>query len=291
MTAGSDRYLYSARRDRDFDVWALDGGVRVGDQNILTWRYERQAWLFLSVRCLEHASEPGAGGFTPQTVRERCDSPLVYRFQRTPHYCPRCLVSDAFLNKVVVEPINRLGRSGGTRLMKITTRCAARTIRPLQISASSRGQFLWSEPFARALTGLKPICASVRPYFYARAKNRDLTSSLWIPAWRSQHVGVEASNNGRVVWAAPLGIYGKCIVVAAMGWKQSGHLSQINVHEGDMVKRGQGDGLEQHDGHGRWRSHSLCRCRLDNGQIDPEWWVGHWIKDIAKRVGPPGFSG
>jgi len=75
---------------------------------------------------------------------------------------------------------------------------------------------------------------------YYKGKKIDQQVHLGYDLRGYQHVGVEASNDGRVVYAAPLGIYGNCIVVDHGYGLQTiyGHLSQISVHEGDMVKRG-----------------------------------------------------
>ena len=103
----------------------------------------------------------------------------------------------------------------------------------------------------------------------------------------TQHVGVQASNDGTVVYAAPLGIYGNCIVVDHGYGLQTiyGHLSKIDVHEGDMVKRGQSHGPERPNWHGRG-DHIHFAMQLDGVQIHAkEWWDEHWIHDhIAKRV-------
>lgn len=57
-----------------------------------------------------------------------------------------------------------------------------------------------------------PWNADVRSYIY-HGKKIDQQVHLGYDLAVTQHVGVEASNDGRVVWAAPLGIYGNCIVV------------------------------------------------------------------------------
>ena len=108
----------------------------------------------------------------------------------------------------------------------------------------------------------------------------------------TQHVGVEAANDGRIVYAAPLGIYGNCIVVDHGYGLQTiyGHLSRIDVKEGDMVKRGHVMGLSGMTGMAGG-DHIHFSMQLDGVQIDPkEWWDAHWIKDhIARRVDLPGF--
>jgi len=69
------------------------------------------------------------------------------------------------------------------------------------------------------------------------------------------------------------------------------HLSQIAVHEGDLVKRGQVMGTSGQTGMAGG-DHIHFAMQLDGVQIDPkEWWDSHWIKDhIAKRVDLPGFK-
>jgi murein DD-endopeptidase MepM/ murein hydrolase activator NlpD len=77
----------------------------------------------------------------------------------------------------------------------------------------------------------------VRSYIYHR-KKIDQQVHLGYDLAVTQHVGVEVSNDGRVVWVAPLGIYGNCIVVDHGYGLQTiyGHLSRIDVRVGDMVK-------------------------------------------------------
>jgi len=84
-----------------------------------------------------------------------------------------------------------------------------------------------------------------------------------------------------------LGIYGNCIVVDHGYGLQSiyGHLSEIAVHQGDMVKRGQIMGKSGQTGMAGG-DHIHFSMQLEGVQIEPkEWWDGHWIKDhVAKRV-------
>ena len=56
---------------------------------------------------------------------------------------------------------------------------------------------------------------------------------------------IPASNDGKVVLAELLGIYGNCVVIDHGYTLQSiyGHLSSIQVKPGDMVKKGQTIGL------------------------------------------------
>ncbi len=90
----------------------------------------------------------------------------------------------------------------------------------------------------------------MRNYIY-QGKKIDQQVHLGYDLAVTQHVGVEASNDGMVVYAAPLGIYGNCIVVDHGYGLQTiyGHLSHIDVHVGDIVKRGQVMGQSRSTAH------------------------------------------
>jgi murein DD-endopeptidase MepM/ murein hydrolase activator NlpD len=222
---------------------------------------------------------------------------LVFQFPKKeqPKYTTHDLqVSDAFMQKV----INELDPNGSgdpvARFVKINTemrRANNKTLSDLRLKTADK--FLWSQPFTRqSHSQAEATFADVRNYIY-QGKKIDQQVHLGYDLAVTQHIGVEASNDGRVVYAAPLGIYGNCIVIDHGYGLQTiyGHLSQINVHEGDMVKQGQVMGLSGQTGMAGG-DHIHFAMQLDGIQIDPkEWWDPHWIKDhIAKRVDLPGFD-
>ena len=91
--------------------------------------------------------------------------------------------------------------------------------------------------------------------------------------------GWVAANDGKVVFAERLGIYGNCIVVDHGYGLQSiyGHLSQIQVKAGDMVKKGQTMGRSGETGLAGG-DHLHFSMQIDGVQVNPiEWWDEHWI--------------
>lgn len=104
-----------------------------------------------------------------------------------------------------------------------------------------------------------------------------------------QHTPVLAANDGNVVWAAPLGIYGNCVVVDHGFALQSiyGHLSEIAVKEGQMVKRGESLGKSGSTGLAGG-DHLHFSMQVDGVQVNPiEWWDAHWIHDhVFGRLKP-----
>ncbi len=293
-------YLYRGMADlATFSVggsWS-EAGVRVGDQKFRAWpmpggkpgQFSLYAFAWNMPADTVPVVYAGNGAGSDVT------SPLVVVFPKKeqPKYTVHDLqISDAFLNKV----INELDPNGTgdpvSRFVKINSemrRSNNKTLSDLQFKTADR--FLWSSPFIRQPhSQAESTFADVRNYIY-HGQKIDQQVHLGYDLAVTQHVGVEASNDGKVVYAAPLGIYGNCIVVDHGYGLQTiyGHLSRIDVHEGDTVKQGQVMGLSGQTGMAGG-DHIHFAMQLDGVQIDPkEWWDPHWIKDhIAKRVELPG---
>ena len=302
ISVDSDQhYLYLGMADlATFNVsggWT-EAGVRVGDQTYRAWPMPGGKAGFFSLYAFAWNMPLGTIplAYASNGAGNDVTSPLVVQFPKKeqPKYTVHDLqVSDAFMQKVVGE----LDPSGSgdpvARFVEINSemrRANNKTLSDLRFKTADR--FLWSQPFTRqSHSQAESTFADLRNYIYQR-KKIDQQVHLGYDLAVTQHVGVEASNDGRVVYAAPLGIYGNCIVVDHGYGLQTiyGHLSHIAVHEGDMVKRGQVMGQSGMTGMAGG-DHIHFAMQLDGVQIDPkEWWDSHWIQDhIAKRVEVPGF--
>lgn len=295
-------YLYLGMADlATFSVsgsWT-EAGVHVGDQTFRAWPMPGGNPGLFSLFAFAWNMPPGTTPlvYASNGAGNYVTSPLVVVFPKKeqPKYTTHDLqVSDAFLQKV----INELDPNGTgdqvARFVKINSemrRANNKTLSDLRLKTADK--FLWSQPFARQPhSQAEANFADARNYIY-KGKKIDQQVHLGYDLAVTQHVGVQASNDGKVVYAAPLGIYGNCIVVDHGYGLQTiyGHLSKIDVHEGDMVKRGQVMGLSGMTGMAGG-DHIHFAMQLDGVQIDPkEWWDSHWIKDhIAKRVDLPGFG-
>ena len=150
---------------------------------------------------------------------------------------------------------------------------------------------LWSGPFIR-LGKEESMFADVRNYIY-KGQKVDQQVHLGYDLSNVQHVPVQAANDGRVVYAADLGIYGNCIVLDHGYGLQSiyGHLSQIAVKEGELVKKGQTMGHSGSTGLALG-DHVHFSMQVDGVQINPvEWWDEHWIRDrILSKLNPAGAA-
>jgi hypothetical protein len=200
-------------------------------------------------------------------------------------------IDDAFLNKVVnqIEPTG----SGDllTRFLKINGELRRKNNQTLMdLRLKSDEKFLWTQSFLQlANSQVESEFADVRSYMY-QGKKVDQQVHLGFDLAVGQHTPVIAANDGRIVWAAPLGIYGNCIVVDHGYGLQSiyGHLSEIAMKEGDLVRRGQTMGKSGSTGLASG-DHLHFSMQIDGVQVNPiEWWDEHWIKDhIRSRVNVP----
>jgi hypothetical protein len=195
-------------------------------------------------------------------------------------------IDDKFLDKVVnqIDP----GGSGDllARFLKINgdmRRANNRTLADLRLKTAEK--FLWTEPFLQlANSKVESEFADVRSYVY-KGKKVDQQVHLGFDLAVTAHTPVLAANDGKVVWAAPLGIYGNCIVVDHGYGLQSiyGHLSALAVKEGDMVKRGQEMGKSGSTGLAGG-DHLHYSMQVEGVEVNPvEWWDEHWIKDHVQN--------
>jgi len=200
-------------------------------------------------------------------------------------------IDDAFLNKVV----NNIDPDGSgdllARFLKINGELRRKNNQTLMdLRLKSDEKFLWTQSFLQlANSQVESEFADVRSYIY-QGKRVDRQVHLGFDLAVGQHTPVIAANDGRIVWAAPLGIYGNCIVVDHGYGLQSiyGHLSEIAVKEGEMVRRGQAMGRSGSTGLASG-DHLHFSMQIDGVQVNPiEWWDEHWIKDhIRSRVNVP----
>ncbi|HEX5473418.1 MAG TPA: M23 family metallopeptidase [Vicinamibacterales bacterium] len=126
--------------------------------------------------------------------------------------------------------------------------------------------------------------ADQRTYVY-QGKDVDQQVHLGFDLAKVVHSHLVAANRGKVVYAAPLGIYGNCVIIDHGMGVQSlyGHLSSIGVQVGQMVDKEQEIGRTGETGLAG--GDHLHFTMLVNGEmVNPvEWWDAHWIQDRILR--------
>ena len=278
---------------------STESGVKVGDVKFRAWPMPGGKPGLFSLFAFPWNTPPGTEPvvYATNAAGNQVTGHMVVQFPKKeqPVYRTRDLeIDDRFIQKVIAELDPNGSGDPVSRFLKINgemRRANNQTLRDLRLRTEPR--FLWSEPFRQQRNSkVEAHFADVRNYIY-QGKKIDQQVHLGYDLSITQHVGVEASNDGKVVHAGPLGIYGNCIVVDHGYGLQTiyGHMSEIAVRVGDSVKRGQVMGKSGMTGMAGG-DHIHFSMQLDGVQIDPrEWWDHHWIKDhVAKRVDLPGFN-
>ena len=209
----------------------------------------------------------------------------------------RIEIDDKFINRVVPEIIEHSPELKMTAPVQDSPEMLAgflrvngelRKINGDQIAAlapKTSPKRLWEGPFIQlGNSQVEASFADRRTYFY-KAKEIDQQTHLGFDLAVTQHVPVKAANNGTVVNASWLGIYGNCVIIDHGLGVQSlyGHLMSFDVKVGDTVTRGQV--LGRSDSTGLAGGDHLHFTMLVGGRmVNPvEWWDPHWITDRVER--------
>ena len=204
----------------------------------------------------------------------------------------RLELNDAFLNRVVpsiLATTNDVNPQGTTIEKYLVLNGELRrknADRIASFSAQSAPEILWGGTVFHSFknTAVESAFADQRTYVYD-GKEVDRQTHLGFDLARVVNSPVVASNRGKVLYAAPLGIYGNCVILDHGMGVQSlyAHLSSIGVQPGQMVEKEQEMGKSGMTGLAG--GDHLHFTMLVNGQmVNPvEWWDAHWIQDRILR--------
>ncbi len=153
------------------------------------------------------------------------------------------------------------------------------------LAADTSPEWLGREVFKR-LAGAKSEAPFAEHRTYVH-KGRDIDEQvhLGFDLASTRGAAVAASNTGRVVFAAYLGIYGNCVVLDhGMGVQTLyGHLSSMEVEAGDRVERGESIGRSGATGLAGG-DHVHFTVLVGGTPVNPiEWWDPHWMHDRVER--------
>jgi murein DD-endopeptidase MepM/ murein hydrolase activator NlpD len=204
-------------------------------------------------------------------------------------------LSDNFLDNKVMDLAEAWNLEATDRIAAFKEinekRRAGDEARIQELVTESAERPLWDGAFEQlANSKVTSLFAEQRVYWYeskaiskASHYGYDLASTSLAP--------VTAASSGRVLFAAPLGIYGDCVLVDhGMGVVSLyGHLSRIDVKEGDALERGQTLGRTGRTGFAGG-DHLHFAILVGGTYVDPrEWWDPRWVRDhVAARLQPDG---
>jgi murein DD-endopeptidase MepM/ murein hydrolase activator NlpD len=157
---------------------------------------------------------------------------------------------------------------------------AANEARIRELIAAGGAEKRWSGAFRQLYNSkVTSVFAERRSYFVdgkqvseATHYGYDLAATAATP--------ITAANAGRVLFAGLLGIYGNCVLIDhGMGITTLyGHLSRMDVKEGDSVAQGQTLGLSGQTGLAGG-DHLHFAILVGDTYVDPvEWWDAKWVE-------------
>jgi murein DD-endopeptidase MepM/ murein hydrolase activator NlpD len=154
-----------------------------------------------------------------------------------------------------------------------------------KVASHSNPQPLWSGAFKRFFGKPMARFGDRRTYLY-QGKAVDQQTHLGEDLASLVHSPVYAGNNGAVVLAEPLGIYGQTVILDhGLGvFSSYSHLSQIDVKVGDKVEKGTVLGRTGTTGLA-FGDHLHFAINLQGEFVDPlDWWDPHWLRDQVEKV-------
>ena len=223
-------------------------------------------------------------------VENQVEVAFIDRFHSRPMKLDRVQVTDSFIDRVVPALMSATPelRDRGSLLENYLEingelrEANARTLRDL--AKQTRAEFLWRRPFRQLPNSQVTSAFADRRTYFHDGREIDRQDHLGFDLASVSRAEVPAANDGVVLLARYLGIYGNTVVIDHGYGLQSlyGHLSSLNVEEGQEVGRGDvlgrtGDtGLAGGD-------HLHFTMMLQGLPVNPrEWWDGHWIHDRIK---------
>ncbi len=220
-------------------------------------------------------------------VDNQAEAAIVNRFGRKSLRTDTIRVSDEFMERVVPTILSNspeLTDRGNLldNYLQINSDLRNRNAKTLEeLAASSAETFYWSQPFLQMPnTKVMASFAERRTYMYD-GRTVDEQDHLGFDLASTRQAPVPAANDGKVVLARYLGIYGNTVVIDHGFGLMSlyGHLSSIDVAEGQHVVRGDTVGRTGATGLAGG-DHLHFTILLQGLPVTPmEWWDRRWIRD------------
>lgn len=216
---------------------------------------------------------------------------FVDRFTPKPYQTGTIQLSDDFLAQVVPEILAntpKLEDQGGLleNYLQINGELRRQNrARLRELAQQSLPEFLWTEAFLQMPNAqvMSPFAVQ-RTYLY-QGEPVDTQFHLGYDLATVRRDQIPAANDGVVMVAEYFGIYGNCVILDHGFGLMSlyGHLSSLEVEEGERVTRGQSLGRSGQTGLAGG-DHLHFGMLLQGLPVDPlEWWDGRWIRDHLDR--------
>jgi murein DD-endopeptidase MepM/ murein hydrolase activator NlpD len=194
-------------------------------------------------------------------------------------------ISDEFIQGKVAPLLNDVGaRQGSPKDIFVKVNRGLRKENEDKIRVvgqKTADKMLWSAPFSQLSNSkVEANFADARTYIY-RDQAIDTAYHLGFDLSVTKRYGVEAANSGVVSFAGDLGIYGNTVIIDhGLGLSTLyGHLSSIDVKEGEPVKPQQAIGKTGETGLAVGDHLHFATLLQGIPVLPKEWWDPKWIKD------------
>jgi murein DD-endopeptidase MepM/ murein hydrolase activator NlpD len=156
-----------------------------------------------------------------------------------------------------------------------------------KLTAHSDAKIYWKGDFLRLPAAARRAGFADHRAYYYKGRKLDEADHMGMDLASLEHSPVPAANNGKVVFADTLGIYGGTVLIDhGMGlFSMYSHMSYIGVTPGQMVKKGQTLGKTGMTGLAGG-DHLHYSMLVDQTWINPiEWWDAHWVRNnITEKI-------
>jgi hypothetical protein len=148
-------------------------------------------------------------------------------------------------------------------------------------------KMLWEGVWLRLKNAANMAGFGDRRSYYYKGEKIDEQTHMGVDLASLANSEVQAANNGRVIFAENLGIYGMTVVLDhGQGLASTySHLSSISVQVGQEVKKGEVVGVSGQTGLAGG-DHLHYGMMVNGLFVNPiEWWDPHWIQDnVTKKL-------
>ena len=278
---------------------ATASGVKVGDRVFQGYRLaDSDAHEFVCIFALTYNAslQTPIVAWATDRVGNQIEVPVQIFLRERQFRSRRLTISDTFIDKVALEIIRQTGLSAPETqldrfLLVNATLRQQNNAQIEEINKQSSHLMLWREPFVQLSNSqVEAAFADERSYYYGEKKVDEQTHLGFDLASVAQGP-VEAGNDGIIVYADYLGIYGNCVMIDHGFGLMSlyAHLSSIEVELGQSIQRGQvfartgQTGLAGGD-------HLHFSIYVQGVSVTPmEWWDAKWVRNhILSRTQPAG---
>ena len=213
------------------------------------------------------------------------EMPIVYELRGAKYRKSNIAISDSFIQNTVTPLVTDVAaRQGSAKDIFIAVNKRVRKQNEDKITAVTRKStpsVLWEGAFIQLSNSkVEANFADERTYLYNN-ESIDTAYHLGYDLSVTKRYPVEAANSGTVAFAGDLGIYGNTVILDhGLGlFTLYGHLSSIDVKEGDSIKKAQIIGRTGETGLAAG-DHLHYGVYLNGVAILPvEWWDAKWIND------------